>query len=324
MRATTDADVPSSPGSTGLGAASHAKRHAAAAMLLRESARGVEVLLVRRLKSMAMAGGEWVFPGGALEAMDHSARVLQSCAPLDPAHEEELRAESSSSVAQEPLEAASCVAACREVFEETGILLARDRNGTPCRPELVEALQPYRVQEAADPESFVRMLEAHHLVLELDRLVYWARWITPSVVPRRFDTRFFIAPVPAGQRAQQQLLEADESRWLSLLDDSDLSSLTPPITAPPTLFSLRDLAALHKRQGSLQGLLMTCRAQRPPTIMMKLVRSEKNWVGLAPWDAEYPGAPGEGVPCDAHLRARFATYPSRLVLPIDRGPTARI
>jgi 8-oxo-dGTP pyrophosphatase MutT (NUDIX family) len=324
MSAATDAGVSSSPRPTGPGGAPQGKRHAAAAILLRESVHGLEVLLVRRLQSMAMAGGDWVFPGGALASVDHSPQALQCCAPLAAAQEARLRTESDAPVALPQLGPASCIAACREVFEETGILLAREHSGAPCHPQLVEALQPNRAQVAADPEGFIRMLAAHHLLLELDRLVYWERWITPSAVPRRFDTRFFLAPMPAAQQAQQELQEADSSRWLSLREEDGHSRLEPPITTPPTLFPLQELAALHARHGSLQDLLAACASLRPPTVMMKIVREETGLVALAPWDVDYPDSPGEGVPCDVELRARFATYPSRIIVPIDRGPVARI
>ena len=100
----------------------------------------------------------------------------------------------------EPLDASEClaltVAACRETFEETGVLLASDAAGEHCDSDLAARLQERRRAIASQPELFAELLQAEDLFLRVERLVYWAHWITPSIVPRRFDTRFFLAPVP--------------------------------------------------------------------------------------------------------------------------------
>ncbi len=174
--------------------------HAAATvLLLREFEAELEVLMMRRGAGLSFMAGMWVFPGGRVDAADARgvrARVSQTRRTRASDDLQTLEGE------PVPAEAAVAlrVAACRETFEEAGVLLARDAQAAPCPAERVEALQAERAAPwPSNAASFVAMLEGEDLYLDVDRLVYWSHWITPSLEPKRFDTRFFAIAVPPGQ-----------------------------------------------------------------------------------------------------------------------------
>jgi 8-oxo-dGTP pyrophosphatase MutT (NUDIX family) len=296
-----------------------AVREAAAIILLREGRTGLEALLLRRPASMGFAGGQWVFPGGVIEPADCGPEIRQHF-PTDSL----TLGTKPAPAAGEPRETCGqgpYLGACRETFEEAGILLARHRDGSPCDGALVHALQSNRSAMSRTPDAFAHLLADHDLVLELDRLILWERWVTPSGVARRFDTWFFLAAMPGEQQVQPALHEAEESCWLTLDGAVGIRDVAPPIRTPPTLFQLQELAARYAKCRRLDVLLERSRSERPPKIMAKMVRTNERIVTLLPWDPEYAGAPGEGVSCDDDLRSRFADYPSRLELdPATRLP----
>lgn len=287
-------------------------RDAATVVLLRESPALVETLLLRRLASMSFAGGEWVFPGGTVDPADRSEQLLRRTVRPRRRTLDALRRSFAGVDLDDASVTAICVAACRETFEESGILIARHSDGAACSRALSTELQESRGRTDGDAAGFAALLEAHDLVLELDRLVYWASWITPSIAPRRFDTRFFIVAQPAEQDVGERLGESQAARWLSLDDPAGPALLDPPITVTPTLFTLRELAEERARRRSLAEILRGAEAAAPAAVMLKIRQRDGSTDALLPWDSEYAEAPGDGVPCDASLRQRFSGYPSRL------------
>lgn len=148
---------------------------AAAVVLWREGPDGREVVLVRRGRDLAFAGGWHAFPGGRLDPADGDVPV----AGLSGA------------------EAALVVCAVREAFEETGILLAAGAERVPAevrasaRRELLEETLP-----------FARFLGEHGLSVDPGGLTPAGRWITPEHLPLRYDARLFLSQAAAGARAE--------------------------------------------------------------------------------------------------------------------------
>jgi 8-oxo-dGTP pyrophosphatase MutT (NUDIX family) len=184
---------------------------AATLVLLRDRPAGsVEVLLMQRHHKSKFAAGDFVFPGGKLEADDNPDDAVRWCAGLD-------LATAARTLALEDAPSTALgywIGAIRETFEEAGILLATREDGGPVR------LPPARVAEyrravQADNRAFWPMVKEEKLRLATDTLVYFAHWITPVDMPLRFDTRFFAAPMPAGQDAVGDDHEMISLRWLS-------------------------------------------------------------------------------------------------------------
>ena len=183
-----------------------------------------------------------------------------------------LRAARARCTANRSTSASACaltIAACRETFEETGVLLASDAAGRALRQRSRGALAG--ASGARSPRSrncFAELLRAEELFLRVERLVYWAHWITPSIVPRRFDTRFFLAPVPARSARRHRQHRNSRSR----MDEPgrarrrSASASNMPVSHP-TLYNLMELDASLQQHGSLQALLAaeaTAKRRRDP------------------------------------------------------------
>ncbi len=106
--------------------------------------------------------------------------------------------------------------AIREAFEESGILLARDaQTGALVTVERLEQLQGYRQPLDKREVSLADVLSKEKLRLALDQLVPFAHWITPTNMPKRFDTHFFLAVSPVGHTGRHDGHEHVDSIWLT-------------------------------------------------------------------------------------------------------------
>ena len=161
--------------------------------------------MVQRPEASSFAAGALVFPGGAVHEEDAAAAMHARCRGL---------------AALDPVLAPAAVGAIRESFEECGILLARrgGADGLVHGADHAALVERYQAAVAAHPAAWLDMLVAEDLALACDQLVPFAHWITPEGRPKRFDTRFFVAPAPAGQLAAHDRREAVEALWLPPAD----------------------------------------------------------------------------------------------------------
>ena len=181
-------------------------RLAATVVLVRPGAAGLEVLLTKRPGSMVFAPDMHVFPGGRVDAGDADP-ALQARSVVDP-----VTAAGVLGGDLEPVIAlAAHVAAVRELFEEAGVLLA-DSGGAivPAR-----FLGPARSALVGGETSFGEIAIELDLRLRTDQLVPLSRWVTPPVLPRRFDARFFAAELPPGVRVSFEGGEVESHTWLT-------------------------------------------------------------------------------------------------------------
>jgi len=180
-------------------------RLAATVLLLRDGANGMEVFMVVRHQQIDFASGALVFPGGKLATGDHDPAAQARCSGVEGLSVDEI---------------ALRIAAIREAFEECGVLLARPRGAnTFVDPARVAALGP-RYRRALDKGEIgiAALLEAEDLFLACDALVPFAHWTTPTFMPKRFDTRFYLAAAPAEQVLLHDGSEAVDSVWISPQD----------------------------------------------------------------------------------------------------------
>jgi 8-oxo-dGTP pyrophosphatase MutT (NUDIX family) len=282
-------------------------RAAATVLLLRETGGELEVLMMQRGAGLAFMAGLWVFPGGRLDVADASDAARARIAPVAAGAACQL-----CSLQGTPLGEAEAlalrVAACRETFEEAGVLLARDRSGRPCPPAQVAALQARRAEVEQDAAAFVALLASADLYLDVEPLVYWSHWITPSLEPKRYDTRFFAVAVPAGQEASADLSELTAHAWVRPAGVHAAIERKEIRVVPPTLFTLEDLAESHARHGGLGAMLVAERDRPTPPVLPRIeVRAEEYRV-VMPWDPDYAAVPGEGsaagVEFPPHLQRR--------------------
>jgi 8-oxo-dGTP pyrophosphatase MutT (NUDIX family) len=218
-------------------------RPAATVLLLRNQAgRGVQVFAFRRVPRMVFAPGMLVFPGGSVDAADADPAV-----PWD--------------VPVDPGAAPALAAAVRETFEECGVLLARDHAGrAPDADELASAAwDERRIGLAEGRVPLAAVLTQAGLAAAASELHPWARWVTPEFERRRFDTWFYLAPLPDGQQPRDLGGEGERAGWLDPADALERHAAGELPMLPPTQVCLEELATA----GSVDELLSTHRAVRP-------------------------------------------------------------
>ncbi len=173
---------------------------AATILLIRDGANGLEVFMVKRHHQIDFATGALVFPGGKASKAD-----------FDP----ELAAYMDGAAAWSTEMRALAAAAIREAFEEAGILLARDgKTGEIVDERRLAALDVHRQPLEKGEMTLLELVERENLRLACDRLVRFAHWITPKMMPKRFDTHFFIALAPHGHHGHHDGRESVDSVWI--------------------------------------------------------------------------------------------------------------
>jgi 8-oxo-dGTP pyrophosphatase MutT (NUDIX family) len=250
-------------------------RDAATVMLLRDgSAGGVEVYMLRRQPSMAFAPGAMVFPGGSVDPRDADEQVAWT----GPDAAEWGR------IFDAPPELARALvcAAVRETFEESGVLLAGPSADSVVEDTTSEEWEADRHALLDRSVSLAELLSRRGLVLRADLLRPWSRWITPVMEPRRFDTRFFAAALPAGQRPRDVGGEASAVAWIEPAKALAGGRQGELALMPPTMVSLTELAACGTREAALAGP-----RQVAPIIPEVQLREGAVWLTV-PGIREYP------------------------------------
>lgn len=208
-----------------------AVRPAATVALLRDTHAGLEVFMLRRHARQVFAASHYVYPGGAVDAVDRAGAVQQRY--VDAAAK---RAAALLDDAQDAL--AYWVAAVRECFEEAGVLLGCEAG----HPLAGEALVAARDELNAGTLSWTDLAAHMDLRFDLGKLHYFAFWTTPPGMPRRFSTRFFAARMPAGQRACADGSETTRGEWMRPQDALARHQAGEVKLMPPTTTTLRQLA----------------------------------------------------------------------------------
>lgn len=253
-------------------------RDAATVLLLRDGPSGIEAYLLRRTRSMAFAAGMHVFPGGSVDARDADADIAWSGPPPG--------AWSGWLTCDEPLARALVCAAVRETFEESGVLLAGPGPAAVVDDTTSGDYERDRRALLDRSLSMAGLLARRALVLRSDLLRPWAHWITPEFEPRRFDTRFFVAAVPPGQRPRHVSTEADQARWLPVAEAVAGHDAGRLAMLAPTIVSLRELT----RFATVERVLAAVREVRP--VLPRLVQ-DGDRLALSLGDASAGGTYGE-------------------------------
>jgi 8-oxo-dGTP pyrophosphatase MutT (NUDIX family) len=184
-------------------------------LMVRDGATGLEVFMVKRNHAIDFASGALVFPGGKLADGDSDPVLMGRHARpgnFDPAL------------------TSFAFGAIREAFEESGLLLARAKGDGALLPAArVETLGHWREPLNRGEKTLRDMAETEGLDYALDTLVPFAHWITPDVMPKRFDTWFFLAPAPSDQIGVHDGSESVDSEWVgaqAALDDWEAKTRT--------------------------------------------------------------------------------------------------
>ncbi|HEX4655718.1 MAG TPA: NUDIX hydrolase [Mycobacteriales bacterium] len=255
-------------------------RHASTVVLLRDAGDGpgVEAYLLRRQKTMAFAAGMYVFPGGAVDPRDEA--LAESSWVGRPPHDWARLLTADTSLAT-----ALVCAAVRETFEESGVLLA----GTSATEVVADITgEDWEADRLALLDRSLSLAEMHDrrgLVLRADLLRPWAHWITPEVEPRRYDTRFFVAALPDGQRTRDVGGEADRVVWLRPRAALDAYEAGQIGLMPPTAFTLMEMSAFD----SVADVLAAGDARDIQPVLPKIVLTDDDEARiLLPHHEGYP------------------------------------
>jgi 8-oxo-dGTP pyrophosphatase MutT (NUDIX family) len=248
-------------------------REAASVILLRGTGTGFEVFFLRRRRGASFMANAFVFPGGG-------------CEPGEDAR----------------------TAAARELFEEAGVLLARDRTDaesdtleSPSRDHMRK-----RMRDGQPPEAVLRLAG---LAWATDSLVPWSHWITPSIEPKRFSARFFVTELPGGQEPAFDDVETVDQTWVTPAEA--LARSTELQLPPPQIRTCWELA----QHATVDDVLAAGRrrAEQPHPILPRLAQSDAGASLLLFWDPDYT-VTGTGEAAPMTYRPAWAVGPSRFTL----------
>jgi 8-oxo-dGTP pyrophosphatase MutT (NUDIX family) len=212
-----------------------APRDASTVVILRDSSDGLLVYLLRRVSTMKFAPGAYVFPGGSVDPRDGD-RAVGWAGPS--AAEWGAAFGAGETVARELV-----CAAVRETFEESGVLLAGPAGDAIVPDTSADDWEADRQALLDRSLSLAEMLDRRGLVLRADLLRPWAHWITPEIEERRYDTRFFVAALPDGQRTRDVSTESDRVVWVRPADAVEGVRRGEMPMMPPTVTTLAELTA---------------------------------------------------------------------------------
>lgn len=191
---------------------------------------GLEVLMVKRHYQIDFAAGALVFPGGKANDEDaDSAWDGLTDGDFGPVQQD------------------ARIAAVREAFEESGLVLARHatKRGTDAPlvgSDVADKLAPFRAAVDRREQSFLELMREHDLVLALDSLIPFGHWITPVMMPKRFDTHFYLAPAPREQLASHDGRETTDAMWVGAKAALDMEAAGEATIIFPTRMNLLKLA----------------------------------------------------------------------------------
>lgn len=267
--------------------------HAATVIMLRDrDAGGVELLMVKRHSRSSFMPSVYVYPGGRLDDEDTTAQTAARCRgvradealarmlPTAPRGEEDA-----------PLKQAEAlglyVAAIREAFEESGLLLATGPSGDAVSfedPAIKARFEVHRKALQRGELSMTAMARAEGLRFELDALRYVAHWITPDFEKRRFNTRFFLARAPEGQQPVHDNQEVVDAVWLSPEEALAGADAGRMMLAPPTARTLERMQGFER----VEALMSALSAQPVVSILPRFEAIDGETTLLMPGDARWP------------------------------------
>jgi len=226
-----------------------------------------EVLMVHRHPDSVFVPECYVFPGGCIDKEDCVPEFASYCRGRDEATALRILGNMASS----SLAFGAWIAAVRETFEETGILLAHP-------PFAVENLSLLRQRLLSGEKTFLELVREDNLLLAVDRLQYFAHWITPELLPYRYDVRFFVTEAPDNQFACPDGIELTAHAWVTPRHALDQYAANRFPMVLPTIMTLRELACYESIDAVIAGAM----AKNVPSILTKVVHRDERLVEIMP------------------------------------------
>ena len=209
-------------------------RPASTVILVREEEGELQVYLLRRSPKSRFFPGSYVFPGGAVDSEDRIRNLWEN--HIDIGRDEISRQLGGSMTVEEIL--AHGISALRETFEEAGVFLGRHDKQ---RRETLKELHDRRLSGGLPKGWFWEWVVSHGWILSFSNLARWAQWLTPELMPRHFDTRFFVAFMTSDQVCTPDTRETTDGIWLSPRKALARNLEGDVPLSPPTLVTLHEL-----------------------------------------------------------------------------------
>jgi 8-oxo-dGTP pyrophosphatase MutT (NUDIX family) len=256
-------------------------KDAATVILLRQSPNSdednLEVLMVLRHRNSTFVPGAYVFPGGCLDQEDYSPDMESLCTGIDLVKARTILHNMSS-----PEKALGAwVAGIRETFEEVGLLMAYHRDKTPVSfdsEDIINQFRSYRKKLQTGEITFKTILHNEGLTLAADRLHYFSHWITPELLPHRYDVRFFVAEVPANQQAIHDGIELTSHIWITPHEILEGFTRGEFDMVVPTLVTIEELS----RYTTIQEVIASTENKEIDAILTVMVEEDGGIVEYLP------------------------------------------
>lgn len=212
---------------------------AATILMLRNTPSGLQVFMVVRHHQIDFVGGALVFPGGKINAGD--GKVRARCTGVDQIDDSQLAIQ---------------VGAIREAFEECGILLARPAGSDALIDgKRLKSLDHYRVPLAKDEVELAEFLDKEDLILACELLQPFSHWVTPEMMPKRFDTYFYLAAAPEDHLAIHDGHESVDSVWMSPVEALDGSQSGKYTIIFPTRLNIDMLSSSKTVEAAIKDAM---------------------------------------------------------------------
>lgn len=250
-------------------------RDASTIILVREKNKALEIYLLRRSTKSAFMGGLYVFPGGVVEPEDKGFDSWASHIDLTRDQIEKQLGGTAFSIENA---LGFTIAAIRETLEESGVLIARGKDKSK---KDTDNISSYRLNKDLPSSWFKTRMMDEDWTLSFSNLGRWSHWITPELMKKRFDTRFFIVLMPENQTCAPDNMETKHGIWLTPQKALEQNLETQVPLSPPAIVTLTQLLNF-KTLETLKHEMQT----RPwgDPIAPRLVPSSNGPVILEPWD----------------------------------------
>jgi 8-oxo-dGTP pyrophosphatase MutT (NUDIX family) len=220
-------------------------KDAATVAVVRETAAGLEVFCVQRHTRSGFLGGAVVFPGGKVDVADRGEHWRNLTT--------DLTARARSFAEDEPTARSFAVAALRELLEEAAILAVEGGELDAEQTAELRSELSRRAASETQAHAFAGLLRERGLKADTSRLEALAHWITPAAESRRYDTRFYILPLPGRQHGAHDRHETTASFWATPREVLGRWERGEIFLAPPTSRTLQILLPASDRPGAAAG-----------------------------------------------------------------------
>ena len=268
-------------------------KDAATVMLIRGSyhsaEEGIEVLMVLRHPESMFVPSCYVYPGGCLDEGDYSPEIESLCTGIDRTAAYSLI----NNISSPEKALGAWVAGIRETFEEVGLLLAYEKDGSLVSldsEKRIERFSTYRRALCEGKINLKEILKKEELTLAADRLHYFSHWITPELLPLRYDVRFFIAKAPDNQKALPDGIELTEHVWISpqkALHEYEQRKFDMVL---PTIMTLSELCKYKTVDDAIRS---TYKKNAIPAILTEMVEIDDRLVEVMPDGEVFTARPPE-------------------------------